>query len=164
MAAFYRDPDVIRFMGAPEFSEEEVAEAIRGHAERYYERRQMGALAGVLKGTDEIVGRYSLQIVELDGTEEVEVTYLTASKYRRRGLAREAVQALLSAGRRKGMVRIVALIQPDNLPSETLARALGFRFERDTRRDGYAMKLYALEQGGSASAADPLARLPRTGA
>ena len=149
---FLRDPEVVRFMASPEVSEDDVIEAIRSHTVRYYQRLGIGALAGVLKDTGELVGRYSLQRVEIDGIEETEVTYLTSSRFRRRGLAREATQALLSAAWSEGINRVIALIQPHNIPSQRLAEGLGFSFEKDARRDGYAMRLYALErsdlQGG----------------
>jgi RimJ/RimL family protein N-acetyltransferase len=140
-----RDPEVIRFMAAPEMSEDDVIQAIRGHTVRYYERLGMGALAGVLKDAGELVGRYSVQRVEIDGVEETEVTYMTSAQHRRRGFAREAVEALLGAAWSAGVARIIALIQPGNVASERLAEGLGFRFEKDAQRDGYAMRLYALE-------------------
>jgi ribosomal-protein-alanine N-acetyltransferase len=159
-ARFYRDPEVIRFMAATEVSEEEVAEAIRGHIVRYYERRGLGALAGVLKGTERIVGRYGLQYVELDGVEELEVSYLTSAEFRRQGLASEAVRALVAAAWREGRRRIVALIQPDNVASQRLAEGVGFRFERDVVREGLAMKLYAAEQRGPTGPERPGRRGP----
>ena len=143
-----RDPDVIRFMGGSEISRDEAAEAIRTHTAQYYEGRGMGALAGVLRTTNEVVGRYSLQVVEIDGVEEVEVNYLTSSAYRRRGLASEAVEGLLDAAWREGMVRIIATIQPHNLASLRLAEGLGFRYEKDIEREGFAMRLYAVGASG----------------
>jgi len=147
-AQFLRDPDVIRFMGATPLSDDEVAETIRGHAARYYERLGMGALAGVLKSTDHLVGRYALLRAEIEGAEELEVSYLTSAEYRRHGYAREAVQGILAAAWGEGRSRIVALIRPDNTASLRLAEGLGFQFEKDVQRDGIDMGLYVAAPRG----------------
>ena len=149
-APLLRDPDVIHFMGATPLSEDDVAETIRGHRARYYERLGMGALAGVLKGTDHLVGRYALTLAEIEGVEELEVSYLTSVAYRRHGYAREAVQGILAAAWGEGRSRIVAVIRPDNTPSLRLAEGLGFRFEKYVQRDGIEMELHVAAPGGQA--------------
>ena len=146
-APFLRDPDVIRFMGATPLSIDEVAETIRGHQERYYERLGMGALAGVLKSTGALVGRYALLRAEIEGVEELEIDYLTSAAYRRHGYAKEAVRGILAAAWAEGKCRIVARIRPDNTPSLRVAQGLGFRFEKDVQRDGIRMELYVAAPG-----------------
>lgn len=71
-----RDPEIIRFMMAPQLSEADMVEAIRRQAVRYYEPHELGILVGILKSDGSFVGRYGLQYVEVDGVRELEVKYL----------------------------------------------------------------------------------------
>ena len=62
-----------------------------------------------------------------DAEGRAEVGYRVEPDYRRQGYAREAVKALFDwAYRTHGVTRFVASIAPDNEPSLTLARQLGF--------------------------------------
>lgn len=63
---------------------------------------------------------------------EGDATWWIAAPHRGRGYAREAVQAMLDIAfddlpRGLGLHRVVAMIEPGNLPSLSLARRLGFR-------------------------------------
>jgi ribosomal-protein-alanine N-acetyltransferase len=58
----------------------------------------------------------------------VELGYSVFPDYRRRGYAREAVQALMDWARREhGISRFVVSISPENGPSLALARGFGFQ-------------------------------------
>lgn len=138
------DPDVARFMKAPRFSEAEMAEVLSRYAKRYAEAGY-GLLAGVLKTTGTLVGRYGLQRTPLDGVEELELTYATRPDYRGRGYAREATEAILEAAKQEGIARLIALIFPDNERSLRLAEGVGFRFERDVVYRETEMRLYSWE-------------------
>ena len=139
-----RDPEVVRFMRAPQLSESEMAEAIRRQAARYYERHQLGILAGVLKSTGSLVGRYGLQYVQVDEVEELEVKYLTAADHRDRGFASEALHGILRAAKSEGVSRIVALILSENLPSRRVAEGAGFKLEKEINREGERVGVYSV--------------------
>jgi RimJ/RimL family protein N-acetyltransferase len=62
---------------------------------------------------------------------EVEVAYFFGADYWGRGLAAEAARAMLEPGAALGLIRIIALIHPDNAASEKVARRLQMRHERD---------------------------------
>jgi len=142
------DPDVIRFMRAPQFSEAEMAEVISRYAARYDENG-FGMIAGVLKATGALVGRYGVQRITVEGIEELEVTYSTRREYRRRGYALEATQAVLEAAWREGVPRLVGCIAPDNDRSVRLAERLGLRFERDVVYKETEMRMYAIDSPAS---------------
>ncbi len=139
-----RDPEVIRFMNAPQLSEPDMAEAIRRQAKLYYDTHRLGILAGILKSTGSFAGRYGLQYADVEGVRELEVKYLTASEHRRQGLASEAVRGILDAARLEGILRIVALIMSENVPSRRLAEGAGFRFEKEITRGGREVSLYSV--------------------
>lgn len=137
------DPDVIHFMRAPQYSEAEMAEVISRYAARYDENG-FGMIAGVLKATGTLVGRYGVQCITVDDVEELELTYSTRREYRRQGYAWEAAEAVLEAAWREGIPRLVGCIAPDNDPSLRLAERLGFHFERDVVYKETEMRMYAM--------------------
>ncbi|MCG6989661.1 MAG: GNAT family N-acetyltransferase [Gemmatimonadetes bacterium] len=141
------DPDVIRFMRAPQYPEAEMAEVLSRYAAHY--ENGFGMLAGVLKATDTLVGRYGVQRITVEGIEELEVTYSTRREYRRRGYALEATQAVLEAAWREGVPRLVGCIAPDNDRSVRLAERLGLRFERDVVYKETEMRMYAIDSPAS---------------
>lgn len=141
------DPDVIRFMRAPQYSEAEMAEVLSRYAARY--ENGFGMLAGVLKATGDLVGRYGVQRITVEGVDELEVTYSTRLEYRRKGYALEATEAVLEAAWRAGIPRLVGCIAPHNDPSAQLAERLGLRFERDVVYKETEMRMYAIGSPGS---------------
>lgn len=136
------DPDVVRFMKATPITEEEMTAALRRHEERLHRAQGLDVLAGVLKASGEVVGRYGLQYAEIEGRREVELSYLTDAGHRGRGLATEAVEALLAAAWREGVPRVVALIMPENHRSQRLAERVGFVFEREVTHKDLLMWMY----------------------
>jgi len=57
----------------------------------------------------------------------MEMGYTIFPAFRRRGYAREAVEALISWAASQGVRRFVLSIRPDNAPSQAIAARLGFR-------------------------------------
>lgn len=75
---------------------------------------------------------------------EVEVGYAIVTAVQRRGLATEAVLALVElAFAHDGVVRVVAHTLPDLAPSLGVLRKAGFRFDGDIEDDGVALVRYA---------------------
>lgn len=79
----------------------------------------------VLKSTDDVVGHIGFHGPP-DDLGFVEIGYSVLPAWRRRGLAREAVIAMLEAAAHDGVVRFRASIGPWNEPSLALTRRLGF--------------------------------------
>ncbi|MGI8524229.1 MAG: GNAT family N-acetyltransferase [Nocardioides sp.] len=55
---------------------------------------------------------------------------------RRRGLATEAAGAVRDAARDAGIAHLVAIIGPDNLPSQRVAQKIGLALERCVVKNG----------------------------
>lgn len=142
------DPDVIRFMMAPQFSEAEMAQVIARYAARYSETG-FGMLAGVLKSTGTLVGRYGVQRSPIDGVGDLEITYATRREHRGHGYAQEAVEAILEAAWREGIPRMVVCIMSDNERSKRLAERVGFRFERNVLYKDVEWRLYVIHSPSS---------------
>ena len=129
----YRDPTVMRFMGAPPSSVEVEAGNITAHRSNYYATRGYGLWGVVARDEDVIIGRCGLLDATIRDRAEVEISYLLAPDARGRGLATEAARAVLSfATSSLGLRRVVAVVHPDNEPSRRVAERLGMTCDGTT--------------------------------
>jgi RimJ/RimL family protein N-acetyltransferase len=78
---------------------------------------------------------------------EIEVGYHVTTALQRRGYATEAAAACRDYARDLlGLDRLIALIHPDNVPSQRVAEKIELRFERETiGKSGRPRRVY----GGS---------------
>lgn len=84
----------------------------------------------------EFVGDCGLTMQEVEGRSFVESGWHVRSDLRRRGYAAEAAQAVREAARAAGVEHLIAIIRPDNLPSQRVAAKIGLVLERETERLG----------------------------
>lgn len=78
----------------------------------------------------EFVGDCGLTVQDVEGTPHVEVGYHVMPGLRRRGYASEAATAVRDCAAAAGIEHLVALIRPENLPSQGVAAKLGMVVER----------------------------------
>lgn len=76
------------------------------------------------------VGDCGLTMQDVEGMPHVEVGYHLVPQMRGLGLAREAARAVRDLAATHGVEHLVALIRPDNTPSQGVARSLGMELER----------------------------------
>ena len=84
----------------------------------------------------EVVGDCGLTIQDVEGEPFLEVGYHTKLAMRGQGLAAEAAAAVRDAARDAGMPRLIAIIRPDNLPSQRVAQKIGLTLERTAFKSG----------------------------
>jgi len=151
----WADPDVTRYLGGPRDREwlesvfEETAE------EPYAEECDLWPV--VERATGRVVGHCGLLEKEVEGTPEIELTYVFARFAWGRGYATEMGRALKDyAFEELRLQRLIALIEPENVASERVARKIGMRFDREVVRPGGALRnVYVVEgtnQRGTPSA------------
>ena len=73
----------------------------------------------------EVVGDCGLTIQDVEGEPFVEVGYHVKLALRGQGLATEAAAAVRDAARDAGIPHLVAIIRPENTPSQRVARRSG---------------------------------------
>ena len=124
VAAMLADPEVMRFYPKC-YSRDESAVWIERQRNRYA-RHGHGLWLVVEKATGQPVGQAGLLIQNVQGMEEKEVGYLIHSPFWRRGYATEAARACRDfAFHALARQRVIALIRPENLPLQGVARKLG---------------------------------------
>ncbi len=109
-----------------------------------YETRGAGLWACDLKSTGEFVGQCGLNFQpNIDGQEEVEISYLFLRKYWSQGFATEAAKAVMDYARQHlGLHRIISLVRPENLPSRRVAEKNGFAIEKEVLYKGIKHIVY----------------------
>ena len=141
----WADPKVTRYLGGPRDRDwlqsvfEETAQ--NPYAEQY------DLWPVVEKETGQVVGHCGLLDKEVDGRTEIELTYILSPSVWGKGYATEIGQAIKQlAFEKMGMKRLIALIEPQNEPSERVAIRLGMRLEKEIVRPGGTLrKVYVIE-------------------
>jgi RimJ/RimL family protein N-acetyltransferase len=143
-AAMLGDPETMHYYPAPK-SRAESLEWIEWNL-RLYAERGFGLWVLELKESGEFAGDCGLVPQDIDGGEEIEIGYHVVRRLWRRGLAGEAAAACRDYARdRLGLDRVVSIIDPENVPSQGVARSIGMELEREIVRRGRRQLLFALE-------------------
>jgi RimJ/RimL family protein N-acetyltransferase len=93
------------------------------------------------------VGDCGLTMQDVEGTPHVEVGYHVVPELRGRGLATEAARAVRDCAAAHGVDHLVALIRPENTPSQGVARALGMELERTAHVHGADALVFGMRLG-----------------
>jgi RimJ/RimL family protein N-acetyltransferase len=142
MAALLGDADVMRHYPRPKTRDE--ARSWISWNQDLYQREGFGLWVIRLRATGEFAGDCGLTLQEVEGT--VEVGYHVRADLQGLGYATEAAAACRDHARQVlGLRRLIAIIDPDNKPSQRVAEKIGLRFERDaTYRSGQQrVRIYA---------------------
>ena len=145
LAAFYADPEVMRWMrtGKP-VPREQVERGVHRYIEGFRENG-FGLFAVELKESGTLIGQCG--IIYLDNTPEVEVGYLLGQPYWGRGYATEAAAASRDFGFNVvGLSRLVGITRPENVPSQRVLQKIGLRYEKDAFYYSMDCKYFALNR------------------
>ncbi len=117
------DPAVTKFMGGPR-----VRQKVRQSLQEELALPETYTLWPVVEQAGgKVVGHCGLLEKEQDGRKDIELVYVIGSGYQRRGYGFEASRAIAEYGfRQLNLGRLIALIEPENRPSQRLAEKLGF--------------------------------------
>jgi RimJ/RimL family protein N-acetyltransferase len=130
MAELLGDAVVMTYYAHPKDRAEALAWIERNL--RLYRERGFGLWILEERESGQFVGDCGLTPQAVDGIEEIEVGYHVAAAIQRQGYATEAAAAARAYARDVlGLDRFIALIHPDNLPSQRVAEKIGLVFERD---------------------------------
>jgi len=127
----------------------------RGWVDRIRERYAadgFGLLAVVEKPTGDVIGDCGPMIMDVDGSRFVELAWHIRPDRQRQGFASEAGAVCRDhAWEAVPTDRLISLIRPENVPSWSVARKLGFAPWRSTVRSGMGHIVWILEHPASAS-------------
>jgi RimJ/RimL family protein N-acetyltransferase len=143
LAAIYADPQTMRFLGGPrtrEHARTGLGWMITAHSDQGY-----GLWATTLRADGTLAGRCGILVQDVDGVTEHEIAYLLGSQWWGRGYATEAAAAIRDHARTQlGLGRLISLIDPENTPSQAVARRIGMQHERDLIFEGRPTALFSM--------------------
>jgi ribosomal-protein-alanine N-acetyltransferase len=143
--ALYCDPEIRRYFPEGTLTLEETREELAWFLNGHPDHPELGLWATLHKPTGAFIGRCGLLPWTIDGVDEVEIAYLIARPWQRRGLGAEAALALVRHGfETLGLKRLIALIDPGNEPSIRTAISVGLRFEKEAEVEGVRSPVYAI--------------------
>ena len=155
-AAFYADPEVMRYLGVGKTLSREETEASVSRMLRGWEVDGFGQFTLERKEDGAVVGRCGFLVwdaetltptteAEANGPTELEVGYGLGRPYWGAGFATEAAMAVCDhALGPMGRRRLIAFIRPDNVRSRRVAEKLGMHHERDVVLMELPAQLFAL--------------------
>lgn len=129
-------------LGAPDPVRPERARRTREDAARWIAWNQRNyaehghGLWVVETHAGELVGDCGLTVQDIEGEQHIEVGYHVHLALRGQGIATEAAAAVRHAARDAGIAHLVAIIRPENLPSQRVAQKIGLRLDRRVRKNG----------------------------
>jgi len=110
-----------------------------------YARDGIGPWALVEKGGTDLIGFCGIGQERVGEVEEINLGYRLARSCWGRGLATEAVQAVLSfALGQQARESVVVIVEPEHMASLRVAEKAGFRRYQETRFHGKSVRLYRL--------------------
>lgn len=143
VAAMLSDPEVMRFY--PKVYTRDEARAWIERQQRRYAEHGHGLWLALGRVTGMPVGQVGLLEQQVGDRQESEVGYLIQRAFWRHGLATEAARATRDwAFDALGRERVVALIRPENGPSQGVARKLGMRVVEHCQHGGFAHDVWAV--------------------
>jgi|SRR4051794_10300498 len=109
-----------------------------------YADRGFGLWLIRLTETGEFIGECGLTIQRVDGVDEVEVGYHVRTEHQRRGYATEAATACRELARNRfAVARLIAIIDPRNRASQSIAEKIGLQFDKQATVHGELRSIYA---------------------
>jgi RimJ/RimL family protein N-acetyltransferase len=129
MAALLGSSEVMAYYPRPK-TRDEAAAWIAWNEENY--ARDGFGLWILHDSSGAFVGDCGLTWQVVDGVEDLEVGYHVLPRFQGLGLATEAALACREFARSRGIERLIAIIHPDNRPSQRVAEKMGLSAEKDT--------------------------------
>jgi RimJ/RimL family protein N-acetyltransferase len=142
IAALFGDEEVMRYYPKPMTRDE--AQAWVEWNVRLYRSHGFGLWAMVLRDTGEFAGDCGLTPQYVDGVKEIEVGYHVRTSLQGRGYATEAAAAARDfASNTLHLSRLIAIINPANVPSQRVAGKIGLKPEKRATVFGTEQVIYA---------------------
>jgi len=143
--ALYCNPNITKYIPDAPRSREETKEELEWHMHGHPKHPELGLWATIHKETGRFIGRCGLLPWTIEKQYDVEVAYTIVEEYWGRGLGTEAAQGILQYGfEQLNLSRLICLIDPENIPSQKVAKNIGMTFEKEARDDLGTFSIYSM--------------------
>lgn len=145
--AFYRDPEVVRYIPDAPRSYDEAKKELEWFLNGHPKHPALGLWATVHKETGQFIGRCGLLPWTIDGQQEVEVAFALSKAFWGQGLGTEIARALVQhAFEHVHLSRLICLIEHGNQASINVAAKIGMTFEREARDEYGPFLIYSMNK------------------
>lgn len=144
LAAILGDAQVMRYSVRGVLDERAVAEFVHNCIECYH-ADGFGPMAVIDDASGELIGFCGLNAEIVDSVREVEIGYRFAPRFWGKGLATEAVDAVLRHGfETLGLNTIIAIVQPQNIASVNVLHKTGFQHYVHSQYHRLGVRIYRM--------------------
>lgn len=141
---FYGDPDVTRYYYFEDAPQTNCIKGIEKQLWRY-KTYDVGLAGLALKGSNEIIGMCGLLHQELEGSLALEVGYGLMKEYWGKGYAIEAAKFCRDFAFGNEIAdKLISMIHPQNLASQSVALRNGMKLSQVTSYKGHEMQIYQI--------------------
>ena len=123
-------------------------ERTQGVLQKFFSWTQAGLpsqFAVIFRRNNELIGYCGFLHQDVDGRNEIEISYRLHPDYWNRGLASEAARAVRDhAFHDLRLAKVISLIHPHNVPSRRVAEKNGMKIERETVFRGFPAQVFAI--------------------
>lgn len=148
--SLYQDPEIRKYFPEGILDYEDTKEELEWHMNGHPRHPELGLWATIHKDTGKFIGRCGLLPWDIDGRLEIEVAYLLDKNFWHQGLATEAVNGIINyAFEKLNLLRLICLIDPENVASQRVAERIGMTFERKVDGidgDNFPTLIYAINK------------------
>ena len=147
--ALYQNPEIRRYFPEGVLNYKDTKEELEWHMNGHPRHPELGLWATIHKETGQFIGRCGLLPWEIDGKLEIEIAYLLDKHFWHLGLATEAAKGIMEYGFQElHLSRLICLIDPENIPSQRVAKRIGMTLERKVDGidgDNFPTLIYSIE-------------------
>lgn len=138
----YSDPEITEYIDDL-FPYDEELEYENKYIEHIYRYFGYGMWLVFHKETGKLIGRAGIESKDYQEGSEIEMGYVIAKEYQKKGYATEVCQGIMEyAMKELDIKKINCLIDKNNYPSIALAKKLGFKYDENCWNMGENMQRY----------------------
>ena len=143
----YCNPNITKYIPDAPRSRAEAQEELEWHRHGHPKHPELGLWATIHKESGKFIGRCGLLPWTIADQYDVEVAYTIAEEYWGQGLGSEAAQAILNYGFEKlNLARLICIIDPDNVASQSVAKKIGMTFEREAHDELGTFSIFSISK------------------
>ena len=154
IAAMLVHPEVMRYWPKC-YDRQEAADWVKRQQQRYASHG-VGYWLALDKASGKPIGQAGLLVQQLDGVEEIGLGYIIHRQFWRMGFASEAAAASRDyAFSKLGRNRVIALVRPENVPSQGVALKIRMKVEKRATYASYEHLVFVTAGGIEAGCMPP---------
>ena len=145
--ALYCNPSIAKYIPDTPRSRAEAQEELEWHMHGHPKHPELGLWATIHKESGKFIGRCGLLPWTIEGQYDVEVAYTIAEEYWGQGLGTEAAHAILQYGfDHLNLTRLICIIDPDNIASQSVAKKIGMAYEKEAHDEPGTFSIYSISK------------------